>query len=207
MTQQTIVDDEALENAPSEIGELRQIIDEIRHENEKLRMEKDRANLAFAQLHLSHRALTIARDENGARFIKMRDKIWALETENKRLEMRCDQLSYGQACVDDELDKRTILMSAKIKDLEAQLDDEEKANDASQAALETEMQRRMNLVNAMTGIEKGIPLTSPDDELKVARQLQELAIDYREQAIDYERMKADRDSWRNDAMALGWKPV
>jgi hypothetical protein len=75
MTKQTLIDDDELERFRRLVDRCAVLEQEIAH----VRMERDRANLAFAELHSSHRALTIARDENGARFIELRDRIWQLE--------------------------------------------------------------------------------------------------------------------------------
>jgi hypothetical protein len=81
MTRQTPIHDNALDNLRSFETRYKALEKEITH----IRMERDRANLAFAELYSSHHALTIARDENGARFIEMRDRILALETITRTL--------------------------------------------------------------------------------------------------------------------------
>lgn len=48
-------------------------------ERDQLRFERDRADLAFRELHSSHRALEAARDEAAARFVVLRDKVLAYE--------------------------------------------------------------------------------------------------------------------------------
>lgn len=63
-------------------------LEHVLAELDKTRMERDRANLAFAELHSSHRALTIARDENGARIIQLREVKFAVEAVVRELETR-----------------------------------------------------------------------------------------------------------------------
>lgn len=57
-------------------------------ERDHLRMERDRAEQAYANLHSSHAALTVARDENSTRIVKLRELKFAIEAIVRELKAR-----------------------------------------------------------------------------------------------------------------------
>lgn len=63
-------------------------LEHVLAELELVKMERDRANLAFAELHTSHRALTQARDDNNTTIMRLRETRFAVEAVIRELETR-----------------------------------------------------------------------------------------------------------------------
>lgn len=69
----------------------------LRAERDQLVLERDRANQAYAELHASHRALTIARDDNANMVRELRDVKFACRALVRELHVRAATVMDGDA--------------------------------------------------------------------------------------------------------------